>query len=327
MSLNDIKNNLINLVNDNDLNHQIKKNNPEEIVALYGDNNVLTYDNYTPDKLEKLTKKYNDIKINRNFWNSDFCDKGNLLVDNYENKINIDAGLNFNITKGLNIGLNFGNNKWKNKNRKKYSKDYEFGKLLYEIEMAKSFNSFFINNRMPFKFEKIKFAEFLINYNHRVSLTLGYLELIIKVFSDLDDYNYLLTQFLFIENYPRFEIEETRIILEKINIEDIDYAGYLIKELYIGVGEKLLYYEVILKTYNGNYIMSNNVGLSDKNKNDYLGYFLLTLDIENSQHNLYGDVLKNYINIGGSLNFDFLGDEKKNKELRKRKKFIKNFIN
>ena len=94
----------------------------------------------------------------------------------------------------------------------------------------------------------------------------------------------------------------------------------------ISIGDKLLYISILFENYDDDLTQSNTIGITEINKDNYIGFQLLLMDLDVQHINLYQKIIISYVDKGGSLDFFYVDDKALNKELKKTIIFAKNLL-
>ena len=249
-----------------------------------------------------------DVKVDDFFWDYNFCNSENLKKDLPD----VDMA---DIEK------------------------YNVGKLITKIYMMKILaNCFVVEDKREdldkINIEKEIFRDFLINLDYKLPLTDGYFDLIVKVFCDkkytreIISYNQIddIIIFLF-KDEIRFKPDEITNILEKVKIKNFSAASYYItSNENINQFNKLQYINIIINNQSSLLDEPNKYVISADNKDEYAGFNLLDIDIEKKNIDVYLNTVKNFIDSGGSINFDIINDKFLDQKIKRKSLFIKNSL-
>lgn len=280
-----------------------------DTIVAYTKDKKLLYKNYTEENLKYFVLINQDVKINNFFWNYNYCNQSNIST---LEKTDVLTDLEI----------------------------YNMGKLILEIYMTEILANCFsyMNNYKKYletiNIEKDVFAKFLINLNSKLPLTEGYLELIIKVFSqqyykiDIIDFDEIddIIKFLF-QKGDRFTLEENKVIFENIQVKNINSASiFITKNSSLNQFDKLKNIDYMILNHHKMIGEIKHQIISHKNRENFLSFNLLNMDIEKENINIYKDVVNNFINTGGSLDINIPDDKLLNDELKQKIMFTNNLL-
>lgn len=280
-----------------------------DTIVAYTKDKKLLYKNYTEENLKYFVLINQDVKINNFFWNYNYCNQSNIST---LEKTDVLTDLEI----------------------------YNMGKLILEIYMTEILANCFsyMNNYKKYletiNIEKDVFAKFLINLNSKLPLTEGYLELIIKVFSqqyykiDIIDFDEIddIIKFLF-QKGDRFTLEENKVIFENIQVKNINSASiFITKNSSLNQFDKLKNIDYMILNQHKMIGEIKHQIISHKNRENFLSFNLLNMDIEKENINIYKDVVNNFINTGGSLDINIPDDKLLNDELKQKIMFTNNLL-
>ena len=304
MSIYLAKKKLKNILNNGILNYDI---NMEKIkhVAEVPSKGILDYQDYNEENLKNLVKKNKTVYVDIEFWNYNYCQYKNI------NPI---------ITENILEQFDFLPNDYKS---------FSEGNIVILILLHELLTNIFIIPKLEdFKLylEKLKISNkiivnFLTRIEYKLPLTENYLYLILKVFNEENIYDFLFRECCY------FTIDEYKIILEKFKIKDIHLLSYYIKSHFNNSKKFLEYLDFIIDIYDKKIDLTNTIVFKLKNNNYNLGYYLLTLDINNEIENLYYKVIKKYLDKEGALNIKVYDNHKVSKLIKTRKLEIENYFN
>ena len=280
----------------------------EDTIVAKNSKDKLLFKDYNEENLKYFVLINYDVKVNNFFWNYNYCNEKNLSSD---------------ITTAELADL----------------EEYSMGKLVMEIYMTEVLaNCFGVIDYKKYldkiNIEKDIFKKYLINLNSKLPLTEGYLELIKKNFAqkeyirtfvnqdEIDD----IIKFLF-QKGNRFSLDETKVIFENIPVTNINSASiFITKNNSIDQFEKLNYIDMMISNQESMIEQNKNSVISFKNRENFIGFNLLDMDIEEKNINIYKDVINNYIDSGGSINFDITDDKKLDEEIKQKIMFTNNLL-
>lgn len=280
-----------------------------DTIVAYTKDKKLLYKNYTEENLKYFVLINQDVKINNFFWNYNYCNQSNIST---LEKTDVLTDLEI----------------------------YNMGKLILEIYMTEILANCFSYMKNYKKYletiniEKDVFAKFLINLNSKLPLTEGYLELIIKVFSqqyykiDIIDFDEIddIIKFLF-QKGDRFTLEENKVIFENIQVKNINSASiFITKNSSLNQFDKLKNIDYMILNQHKMIGEIKHQIISHKNRENFLSFNLLNMDIEKENINIYKDVVNNFINTGGSLDINIPDDKLLNDELKQKIMFTNNLL-
>jgi len=290
-----------------------------DTIVAYNKKKKLFFKDYTEEKLKYFILVNYDVKVNNFFWNYNYCDKKNISNE-----------IKTSILSGIMVD----------------TEEYTMGKLVIEIYMSEILTECFslrepIGDTDYYKkylntinVEKDIFKIFLINLNSKLPLTEGYLELITKIFAEKEYIRDVINQdeiddiikFLF-QKGSRFVFEENKLIFENIPIRNIDSASiFITKNNSIDQFEKLMYINLMIKNQTELITQNKNSIISFKNRENFLGFNLLDMDIEDKNINIFKETVGNYIDSGGSINFTVIDNKILNDEIKQKIMFTNNLL-
>ena len=284
---------LENMFKNTNLNYTFIMFDQDFIVASYK-NHKLYYKDYNENKLTNFVNKYNNCIVSKYFWNINYCK--NINVENKvleENMPYVDLNIYFAGKLTSHIGCL---------------------SIILELYNCKDYICF-INNLV---IDKYLFRSFLCSINYVFPLTEKFLKLLEFLFDSSN-----IIDYLFRNNKAKYDLNQTQTILENIGFDSINQASKYIFTLNISNGNKLLYIQLLLQTYQHLIDITDVVYISNSKKKDYLGYYLLTLDVDQDLVNLYIDVMKLYYDKNGSVCYKIVDNEIIEEQFRKNEKIIK----
>jgi len=266
------------------------------IVASYK-NHKLYYKDYDESKLKSFVGKYNNCVVSKYFWNINYCK--NINVENKtleENMPYVDLNTYFAGRSATYIGC-----------------------LSIILELYKCNDYIAFVNELVI--DKNVFISFLCNIDYVFPLTNKFLTLLEFIFDSTN-----IIDYIFKNNKAKYDLTQTKTILENINFDSINHASKYIFTLNISKGNKLLYIQLLIELYQQPIDITEIVYISNAKKTEYLGYYLLTLDVPQEFVNLYIEIIKLYYDKNGSVCYKIVDNPSIETEFRKNEKIIKNIL-
>ena len=224
---------LIELLDQTNLKYKIPKIR-NSIVATLLENNKekkIMIDEYNEENLKKtvLSKKYEKVIVDHNFWNYNYCKADNL--DNNNLKL---------YTKNL-------------KTKLIDIENFPAGYITMIICIYDIFCNIFIIKEKEelltylsnLNIDKTYVAKYLIDNDFRLPLTENYLELIKRIFTSDNIFDFLF------KDKPIFDHNETRVILENFEIGNLNDTSFYIFTSDISDLSKLEYTNVFFRFISG----------------------------------------------------------------------------
>jgi len=249
---------------------------------------IMRLDDYSEDKLTKLVldKPFKEIYVDYRFWNYRYCSPQNLKIENLKciRKVENDPY----IVPSL----------------------YYVGMVVVMIMYYQIFYyTFTIKNDDVFKtylreinIDRDDFSDFMISNNIVLPLTMKYIMLLVRIFSDDNIGEYLFAT----AGEWKYNIEDTSKILSFFTVVDIRNYAKLIFESDENVENKLKYFNIVLELYDGSIDYHEKVfSLPYPQKGKELqpvGYYLFPLGdkISDDLFNLYTYTLEKYMLLDGA---------------------------
>lgn len=276
-------------------------------VATFGkDKNILKFKDYNEETLEKLIKKHKTAIVNSDFWNYNYCTYKNVdpkisktFVNNIEEIVDNLGKFTEGTMTTLVILHEILLKTFKIRSREAYTE------YLNEIKLSRKI----IRN-------------FMINMEYTLPLTENYLALITETFDDETIYDFVFKECC------EFTIDEFNLIMKVFNINNIHDASFYIMDNFRSNVKRLQYLERCLNLYEERIDLYEKMIYTKKNKNPYLGYYLLTMKLKNErEEELYYSVMRKYIDKKGSLDITVSDDEDDNYFIEVRLKEINEYFN
>ena len=269
----------------------------DDFVIAHHKSIKLYYKNYSEEKLESFIQKHPLALVNKYFWNINYCK--NINVENKD--LEKDLPL---------VDLN----------------TYFMGKLSSYIGMlsiildlftCKDY-TYYINELVV---DKNLFRCFLNEIDYTFPLTNRFLEFTKFIFDGSN-----IISYLFSNNRSKYNLLQTRTILENIPFDSINQASKYIFTLSTSDGNKLCYINLLIDLYQDDIDITKIVYISNSKRKEYLGYYLLTLDVTTELFNLYIDTIKTYYNKRGSVCYKIIDNPELNSIFEKNEKIIKDIL-
>jgi hypothetical protein len=298
-----MKRNLIETLKKGNLQFNIEFDT-QRIVAQVPNKGVLTYDDYSEENLREIVKNNKTCYVDLEFWNYNYCTFKNLnpvhISDFLEN-------VDFIITK---------------------KESFSEGTVVMLILLNELlFSVYKIEDQDEFEkyLEKLKISKkiiknFLINVEYQLPLTKNYLHLILKVFDEETIYDFIFRECCY------FTIEECKAILNHYPIKNIHLASYYVVTNFESTELILKYLCFIIESFDGIIDYGDIVYYNKKNKDPLLGYYLLTLPLDEKLEPRYYYTMKNYMAKSGSLCVKVVGDIKEDNRIEERRNQIINYF-
>ena len=112
------------------------------------------------------------------------------------------------------------------------------------------------------------------------------------------------------------------------NLDNIHDASFYIMDNFKSNEKRLKYMERCINLYEEKIDLYEKMIYTKKNKNPYLGYYLLTMKLKNEkEESIYYTVIKKYINKGGTIDLTISDDEDDNYFVEVRRNEINEYFN
>ena len=301
MSIYLIKNELIEILKNTNFEYYIPNENTAPVAEIvYKDNKrkFLDFDNYTEENLKEILKnKKRIVYVNLDFWNYNYCSKNNIdreVSEEFIQNLPIVVESVSMFSEGTITVLIL------------------LHEILLNVYKIKD-NEVFIEYLEELKISKKIIKNFLNNMEYTLPLTKNYLELIKKVYT-----NDSIEEYVFNTN-NNYTIDECRTILQEFTIDDIHSMTEVLRKLYPS-NEKFLKYVCLIIQLFQNVIDMEKVIYHKKTPT--LGFYLLTLNVENHIENYYYSVIKKYMDKNGSINIKVSNNKELQEKLNDRRKEI-----
>ena len=131
--------------------------------------------------------------------------------------------------------------------------------------------------------------------DYTLPLTENYMVLISEVFDDQTIYDFVFKECC------EFNIEEFTLIMKIFNLDNIHDASFYVMDNIKTNGKRLKYLDRCLDLFENRIDLSDTMIYTKKNKNSYLGYYLLTMKIKEKDEPEYYKVIKKYMDKGGAI--------------------------
>jgi len=305
MSIYLAKSEMINFFKKNNMDYKLEIPTHEHVATLYreGEPNYLNFSDYSERDLKELVNDYEDVIVQEEFWNYNYCDYRNInpeVSDIFVERLKVIIDDYKDFTKGTLTVLIL------------------LHELLLNVYLIEKLDVFYCY------LEKLKLSNkhirnFLINMDYQLPLTKNYLALITKTFSSVDIFDFLFKECC------QFDHNEFRSILENYKVTDLDEAANACFSIN-NTKTSLEYMLIIIDMYDDKIDKNDMVYYNYKNKQPYLGYILLSLKIPMKLEVLYYRVIKEYMGKYGSVNFQLSDNDPNYKLVECRKKEIKEYF-
>jgi len=254
------------------------------------------FSDYSEKKLQEIAEKKG--KITLEFWNFEYCSKENIFLEELDSVIQtLDYRVKdkLNYVEGLVTTLIL---------------IHQLLLNVYKINDRQDFQNYLESFKVPKKMIK----NFLVNTDLKLPLTLNYLTLLKKVFDkdEILDFIFKEEESLNLNNFER--------LISHFKIEKIHQCAFLIFKFIKHNKERLEYIDVSLDYFHemiGN-ITEEKIIFNKNNYDPHIGFFLISMPVDQEWRDLYYKVIKKYIDKGGQTNIEVLKDEKATLKLRER---------
>ena len=302
MSIYLAKKELIDLLEKNNMKHNMKLS-PGKVVAKTK-NTTMKLKDYTEEKLEKLVKSKKSVTVNIEFWNYNYCTNRNIdssVAEDFINQLDVTVENLKDFSAGTLVILIIA---------------HEILLHTFKIKDSNIYIQYLEDNKISRKLLR----NFMLNMKYELPLTENYLTLILKVFDQETIFHFLFRK------YCKFELGEFEKIMEYFKLDNIHEASYYIVDKFRSKRKQLEYFKVCIILFEDKIdLTEKNVVYNKKNKSPHIGYYLLTMKIDNDLENLYYSVVKQYLDKFGTLNI-ISEDKEENNYIDSRKREIINYF-
>ena len=273
-------------------------------VAVDKNGNYMSYNEYSEEKLQKLVESKKKLYVDIEFWNYNYCTSENL-----------DPSIENGIIDNLTVIV-------------KSLKEFSTGTLVVWIILHEILlNTFKIKSKdlyleylSDIKINKKHIRNFMLRMDYQLPLTENYLTLILEVFDDETIYDFIFRECC------NFTLGEFEKIMEFFTLRDINMASFYICDKFKDSETRLKYLEKCIILFENKIDITKYVTYTKKNKNPYIGYCLLTMDVTPKIHDLYYSVIKNYMDKSGSINITVSDSKEDTKFIKERREEIMNYF-
>jgi len=248
---------------------------------------TMSFENYSEENLRNLVslKKYPNLYIDYRFWNYQYCEISNLKVENLHHLYNFkgDGDILVDLNSfyvGRVVFLIF------------------YYKILYHCVVIEN-NDLFKTYIGKINIDKGDMAKFMVENKIYIPLTTNFICLLKRIFDSDTIFRYLFC------GIP-IGLENINTVLLEFHITDISSASTNIFESDLSNMDKLLSIEMVLKMLDGGIDQYENVFVDTEKFYRPLGYYLETIEIDDSLENLLEKVKKLYLDNGGAKNIKIL---------------------
>ena len=269
---------------------------PDYVVASYK-NFKIHYKDYNEKSLKSFVKKYSNCLVSNYFWNIEYCKNNNVEDKKLEENLPY-----------VDLNMYFAG---------RLTSHISCLSLMLELYDCKDYVNF-IDSLVV---DKYLFRSFLHEIDYIFPLTEKLLAFFVFIFDNTN-----IIEYIFNNNKAKYDIKQTRTILEVIGFDSINRASYYIFSLNLETGIKLLYTNLLLDIYQQPIDSTEVVYISNEKKKEYLGYHLLTLNIGEKLFNLYVDVIKLFYDKKGSVCYKIIDNPNIEEIFRKNEKIIKDIL-
>ena len=297
MSLYLITEKLENLFKDTNLDYTFVGFFDDDFVVAHHKSIKLYYKNYSEEKLESFVQKHPHSLVNKYFWNLNYCKNINVENKDLEKDLPlVDLNTYFEGKSSCYVGMLL---------------------MILDLFTCKDY-TYYINELVV---DKYLFRCFLNELDYTFPLTNSFLEFIKFIFDGSN-----IISYLFNKNRSKYNLVQTRTILENIPFDSINQSAKYIFTLSTTDGNKLCYINLLIDLYQDDIDITKVVYISNSKKKEYLGYYLLTFDVTSELFNLYIDTIKLYYDKKGSMCYKIVDNPVLNNIFEKNEKIIKNIL-
>ena len=282
-----MKKNLIEILEKGNLDFNIELDTSRFVAQIPGQG-VLTYDEYTEENLKKIVTKNKNCYVDLEFWNYNYCRSKNLNpihTSDFLENIDFIVTKKDSFSEGTVVMLILLNELLLN---------------VYKIEDTDEFEKYLEG----FKISRKIIKNFLINTEYQLPLTENYLKLILKVFDEETIYDFIFRECCY------FTLEECKGILKHYPIKNIHLAGYYVISNFSSPELILKYMCFIIDSFDGVIDYGDIVYYNKDNKDPLLGYYLMTLPVDEKLESRYYHTMKKYMEKSGSICVKTIGGDK-----------------
>jgi hypothetical protein len=249
---------------------------------------TMLLEDYGTKELKKIVKN-NNIIVSYMYWNYEFCDIHNLsekdkdyllkdVTEDYYVRDNVALGSMLATIACYNILVH----------------TYSIEDLNTYIQVLDSIN-----------LDKSVMVNFLIENNFCLPLNDNYLLLIGRVFKD----NVKVLNFVFKNNKCLFAADQVQEILSIIDYGGINFAAEFIFNNRYSDKQKLLYTKALIISYDEIIDQESVKYLNANNYKPCLAYYLFSMKVDGKLTSLFFEVLKLFVDSGGSREIHFYENE------------------
>ena len=298
-----MKNNLIEILKKGNLDFNIELDT-SRFVAQVPEKGILTYTEYTEENLKTIVEKNKKCYVDLEFWNYNYCNFKNLNpvhTSDFLENIDFIISEKDSFSEGTVVMLILLNEMLLN---------------VYKIEDTEEFEKYLEG----FKISKKIIKNFLINIEYKLPLTENYLKLILKVFDEETIYDFVFRECCY------FNLEECKGILKHYPIKNIHLASYYIVTNFTSTELILKYLCFIIDSFDGVIDYGDIVYYNKENKDPLLGYYLMTLPIDEKLEPRYYYTMRKYMEKSGTLCVKTIGDKEEDNRIDMRRDQIVSYF-
>ena len=298
-----MKKNLIEILEKGNLDFNIEHDTSRMVAQIPG-KGVLTQDDYTEENLRQIVKNNKKCYVDLEFWNYNYCTFKNLNpvhISDFLENINFIITNKDSFSEGTVVMLILLN---------------ELILNVYKIENQNEFDEYLEKLKISRKIIK----NFLINTEYRLPLTKNYLHLILKVFDEETIYDFIFRECCY------FTLEECKAILKHYPIKNIHLASYYVVTNFESTDLILKYLCFLIESFDGVIDYGDVVYYNKENNDPLLGYYLMTLPLNEKLEPRYYYTMKNYLSKSGTLCIKVVGDKEEDNRIEERRNQITSYF-